>query len=98
MVGYCYSGLETEPSEAFLWRAGRMRDLGPGQALGINGAGQVVGSSGGRAVLWWHGGLCDLNTCLRGARGWVLTSASRVNVRGQIVGLGTTTAGAAPSC
>ncbi len=88
VVGDCYNGMEQEPSEAFLWRAGRMRDLGPGRALAIAG-GQIVGVSGGRAVLWQRGGLCDLNSCLRGAPGWVLTSADGINDRGQIVGVGT---------
>jgi uncharacterized membrane protein len=45
---------------AWLWRDGRLttlpalpgRDAGPSQALAINDAGQIVGSSGGRAVMW----------------------------------------------
>ena len=89
VVGCCHNGLQPTPSEAFLWKSGRMRDLGPGQASGINAGGQIVGNSGGRAVLWWRGGLYDLNTCLRGAKGWVLTSAAAINDRGQIAGFGT---------
>lgn len=89
VVGYCYSNLQQEPKEAFLWRAGQMRDLGPGEASGINPGGQIVGDSGGRAVLWWRGGLCDLNTCLGATHGWALTRAVGVNAQGQIVGFGT---------
>jgi len=65
-------------THAFLWQSGTMTDLGPGSANGINDAGQVVGTSGQRAVLWENGGMMDL--------GW--GSASSVNHAGQIVGYG----------
>ena len=55
-------------------------------------------ASAADAVLWQRGGLCDLNTCLRGAPGWVLTSASGINNRGQISGSEPATAKAVPFC
>ncbi len=88
VAGQCSNGMGLEASEAFLWKAGRMRDLGPGRAAGINAAGQVVGSSGGRAALWWGGGFLDLSHCIHSAKGWALTRADAINDRGQIVGVG----------
>lgn len=57
-------------------------------AFGVNSAGQVVGTSGARAV-WWHDGLItDLNTLLPARSGWMLEQAYAINDRGQIVGTG----------
>ena len=55
----------------------------------INNAGDVVGSSLGKAVLWKGATAIDLNTRLAPGSGWVLQKASAVNSRGQITGVGT---------
>jgi probable HAF family extracellular repeat protein len=59
-------------------------------ALGINAAGDVVGtrgSSGKRAVLYTDAaGLQDLNTLIDPSLGWVLLAANDINDVGQIVG------------
>lgn len=57
-------------------------------ALAISDSGQIVGSSGNRAVLWEGGKLIDLNTCIPPKSGWVLNKATGVNESGQIVGVG----------
>ena len=80
---------------AFLWRGGKMTSLGtlPGsrssEAFGLNNAGAVVGSSGGRAFLWQGGHMQDLNASLPAGTGWVLTTARAINNKGQIAGNGT---------
>ena len=89
---------------AFLSEEGRLIDigtLGSGEnsaANGINAAGSIVGESGTsrgtRAFLFESGALFDLNELIPGAPGWILRSASAINDRGQIVGTGTSPAGA----
>jgi probable HAF family extracellular repeat protein len=37
---------------AFVWQAGKLTDLGPGQPHAINKRGDIVGESGSRAMLW----------------------------------------------
>ena len=58
-------------------------------AAAINDAGDVVGTSGGRAVVWQAGAIQDLNLALPRTSGWRLESASGINNLGQIVGTGT---------
>lgn len=88
-------GVNTDSrAQAFLWRAGKMVSLGalPGcrssEAFGLNDAGAVVGTSGGRAFLWENGRMLDLSVLIPANSGWVLTEARAINNRGQIAGTG----------
>ena len=59
--GQVVGGSETELGEthAFVWTNGVMTDLdslGGSEAIAINGAGDVIGNSGGHAVLWTANG------------------------------------------
>jgi probable HAF family extracellular repeat protein len=74
-------------------------------AYAVNLFGQVIGSSGdtlnwdseahmctlaGRPFVWTQlSGMQDLNRLIRGNSGWVLNSATAINILGQIVGSGT---------
>lgn len=74
--------------EAFLWRHGRITDLGTFSPTDINNRDEVVGyrfdGSGPRAVLWRNGVRTDLATPPGG-----MTSAAAVNDRTEIVGWST---------
>jgi probable HAF family extracellular repeat protein len=99
VVGWAEIG--DQSTDAFLWQDGVMRDLGrlpgslikPGtgsQAAVVNGHGQAVGSSlnskgKSRAVIWEDGNITDLNDLIPGATGLVLTQATAINNRGQVV-------------
>ena len=84
-------------NHAFLWtQASGMQDLGAlagddeSSAAAINILAQVVGTSGSRAFLWSaRKGMQDLNTLIPPDSGWTLSSATGINVFGQIVGDGT---------
>ena len=81
-----------------VWRSGKVTVLptlggGGGRALGVNNSGQVVGTfevarDGSHAFLFQDGAMYDLNQCMPGDSGWVLTSANAINDRGEIVGTG----------
>jgi probable HAF family extracellular repeat protein len=86
---------------AFLWQDGVKSDLGTlgsdacSQAYAINAHSQVVGWSGGcdlsgiRAFLSENGGsMIDLNTLIPANSGISLITASNINDRGEIVGVG----------
>jgi probable HAF family extracellular repeat protein len=63
--------------------------------LGINNAGQVVGSYSNsvtivsHAYLYSAGQFTDLNSLIPPGSGWVLNSSAAINDAGQIVGDGT---------
>jgi probable HAF family extracellular repeat protein len=104
IVGF---GEATSGRRAALWRnPSTMIDLGDlsggadsSNALAINDNGFVVGFSGAtggnRAFLWDAGnGMLDLNSLLDSTgTGWTLERATGINSRGQIVGVGTNSAG-----
>ncbi len=81
-------------SLAFLWRDRKMHALealpGASQSIahGINNLGQIVGASGGKAVLWQQGKILDLNTVLPENSGWTLQEATAINNHGWIIGNG----------
>jgi probable HAF family extracellular repeat protein len=97
---------------AFVWSsAAGIKDLGTlpapynlaSEALGINRAGQVVGtvSTGAvtgfeppvyRAFVYTNGRMLDLNS-VTSAPGWTLEEATAINASGQIAGYGTNSAG-----
>jgi probable HAF family extracellular repeat protein len=93
-----YAQVRSGEHHAFLYRAGRLTDLGmlPGgtqsYAYAINNLGQAVGTSDSsagaqRAVLFDRGAVTDLNSLIP-ATGWLLTDARDINDSGQIVGTG----------
>jgi probable HAF family extracellular repeat protein len=92
-------------SHAVTWNRHKgLRDLGtlPGgttsSGIAINDFGQVVGSSNSsadpytsHATLWWNSisSPWDLNSLIAPNSGWVLYSATGINILGQVVGYGT---------
>lgn len=85
----------SEAYHAFLWRRGRMLDLGtlPGggnsAGFGINDRGDVVGQADpGRGFVWSRGTMTDL-----GILGADFSRAESINNRGDIAGLGFDLAG-----
>jgi uncharacterized membrane protein len=77
-----------ENGHAFLWKNGTMHDLGGSAAFSINDAGEIVGSSHNRAVLWKANQIVDLNAAIATGAGWVLECATGINARGWIFGWG----------
>lgn len=64
------------------------------EAYDINDAGTVVGTASvqngtGRACVWDHGQIAELNTLLPPALGWDLIIATHIDSRGRILALGT---------
>jgi probable HAF family extracellular repeat protein len=93
------SRVASAAQHAFLYRDGTMRDLGTlggaaSEALAIDdkgrilGRSQIAGSSAYHAFLWRDGTMIDLNSLLPENSGWVLESATGINLDGQIVGHG----------
>jgi len=82
------------PGRAILWSEGKPHPLPhlsgttQSQANAINNRGEIVGESGGHAVLWKGGRFFDLNNGIDPAAGWTLTEARDVNDHGWIVGAG----------
>jgi probable HAF family extracellular repeat protein len=99
VVGWAEVG--DQSTDAFIWKGAALVDLGrlpggaiiPGsgsQAIAVNEQGQVVGSSLNsnaetRAVIWQDGNITDLNDLIPRALGLVLTRATAINSRGQIL-------------
>jgi probable HAF family extracellular repeat protein len=98
-----YGSTKSGAIHAFLWRDGKIADLGTlggsgSHAMGINNRGQVVGyaqlpDGQTHAFLWQDGVMTDLGgfpdgvpSCCTG----VLSQASAINERGEIVGWGFT--------
>jgi probable HAF family extracellular repeat protein len=87
---------------AFLWRKGKMLDLGvlpngsTSAANSINADGDIVGAATvsaptgptGVAFLYSEGKMRNLNGMIPVNSGWVLSNATGINDRGQIVGTG----------
>ena len=84
--------------QAVRFQHGRVRSLGslgddPSSALGINEAGEIVGSSSiaeamMRAFLWKGGHMYDLNQLIPRQSGWLLLGAYRINTNGAILAYG----------
>jgi probable HAF family extracellular repeat protein len=82
--------------QAFIWRGGFMRDLGPdlgtpnGVARDVNSRGQVVGWMGqaswidARAFIWHHGAVTEL----KAIPGGFTSEAFAINEAGHVVGAG----------
>ncbi len=90
-----YASLPDSSLHAFLYSGGKMTDLGVFFVPeAINNFGVVVGvSNGGSAIIYTGGTVQDLNTLIPANSGWVLTEATGINDKGQIVcnGYNTTT-------
>jgi probable HAF family extracellular repeat protein len=88
----------TTSTHAFLWRRGKMIDLGTvnddcfSDALGINARSQVVGNSVscdgtvGHTFLWENGHILNLNVFVPPDSGLTLVDAVNINDRGEIWG------------
>jgi probable HAF family extracellular repeat protein len=84
--------------DAFLWKNGKLTDLGnlgaTSAAEGINSSGQIVGgsridSATVHAFLWENGGpMVDLNSLVPPGSSLTLTEAWSINDRGEIAGWG----------
>jgi probable HAF family extracellular repeat protein len=95
------------PVHAFLWSQGQpMKDLGTlsgipsSYATAINTSGVVVGYAftgsgfeGGRAFIYEHGQMTDLNSIPGIPPGWVLNTAVGINNDGVVAGVGLNPAG-----
>jgi probable HAF family extracellular repeat protein len=93
-----YASPPNSSVHAFLWSSGKMTDLGvlfdSSVAEAINTAGVVVGTAdvlnsngttANHAFIYSGGKLQDLNNLIPSGSGWVLTEATGINYKGQIV-------------
>lgn len=91
-VAVGFAETNTTNYHAALWRDGQTVDLSPmagSMAFGINNGGQIVGTNGSHAVLWFNSSETDLNDLLDAdskQQGWVLRDATGINDLGWIVG------------
>jgi probable HAF family extracellular repeat protein len=95
VAGYCGKWMH---EEAALWDHGQLRRLGKlggagATALALNDRDQIVGTSTtasgeNHAFVWQGNRMQDLNDLLPPRSDWVLTRATGINARGQIVGSG----------
>jgi uncharacterized membrane protein len=77
----------------FLYDNGAVIDLGIFDPSDINSAGTIVGSVGRRAMVRVGGKAYDLNTLTDGLDGFHLKFPTSINGRGEIVGIGASSAG-----
>jgi probable HAF family extracellular repeat protein len=86
VAGYAWNGNTPDHPEAFLYRGGKMIDIGPGMPSGINDSGEIIGSFDRNPSVWRDGRWYSLNQCLPAKSGWALEEVDAVNNRGQIGG------------
>jgi probable HAF family extracellular repeat protein len=90
-------GSGTQLHDAFLWKHGRMIDLGTvagdpcSRALSINSQGQIAGASTNcteylHAFLWEHGAMVDLNMLVHPRSALRVRDGDDINDRGEIAG------------
>ena len=94
------AGVGHQAHDAFLWRRGKMIDLGTvagdpcSRALSINSQGQIVGASTTcteylHGFLWEDGGpMIDLNALVIPGSGLTVRDGDQINDRGEIAGRG----------
>ena len=88
--------LSNNQTRAFLWVSANpgMINLGTingsdySAAWGINSSDQIVGSSGGRAVMWIGAQVYDLNNYIPANSGWILNDARAISDGGHVAGIG----------
>lgn len=93
IVGSAYT--DDQVYTAYLWDNGIVTDLGPGEAVALNNAGEVIGKlysqdpfSDDIPLLWKDGVQYNLNDLIPVEAGWEIMYASDINNLGQIVGYG----------
>src|SRR6185503_4389978 len=79
IIGHC-----GRDANDFVWREGRITDLGSFASAAINDRGQIAGNIGDRAYLWERGRLIALGT-LRGKFG-KSTVPVAINDQGEVTG------------
>jgi probable HAF family extracellular repeat protein len=97
------STLASGATHAFLHSGGVLTDLGTlggvnsqanavstsyGPTVRIVGTSELAGASATHAFIYENGAMTDLNTRLPAASGWVLETATAINLSGDIVGTG----------
>src|SRR5262249_30238248 len=97
------SAVASGATHAFLYSGGAMFDLGTlggvnsqanaingsfGPAIRIVGTSELPGTAATHAFLFENGVITDLNTRLPAGSGWILETATGINMSGDIVGTG----------